>query len=748
MNRRLALVLTILFSSCPAFSQAPPPEWKNFTSMYDINGLTAVGGKVWAATTGGVFSYTPGSGSFAEYTTTEGLSNIQATAITSDSTDRILVGEANGSIDEMDVDGNVLRSQQDIATYPATLKQITDLSVVGDTIFACTQFGVVLISRANLGVLDTYLHFDPSQVSLQANCATVFKGRIYVGSQDGLSYALRSSINLAAPDLWNLTDTLGLGKGVTSLAVFDGSLIVGTLQGMFYTTDGVTFQPLSGAPAGAVYSLTPASGYLLVNSAAGLYKMTAGTPTFSALYTAGTQLNSVAAYSDTLAFAGTSNGLMIIGSSSRILYPPGPATNTVSNMTVDSSGNLWCSTNYTTNPNVAIMEFNGTTWTNYSKSDIPQLKSNQNIFRVSAVCGNRLMVGTWGYGLLMLSGDTGTYFNNDNSTLVGYPNNANYVIVGSAACDQSGNIWVTNPLAINGNTFSVYTPSDSTWHSFHNSLAPPSGFIPIAIDQFGGVWTGDAFGQAGGTGYSGLYYYNDNGTLTNLSDDLSDIFNVNNSSILSNQVNSVVVDNEDQVWIGTDLGLDVIYDPDPSAGFYIQSVYSLLDQNVNDITYDALDRKWVATNTGVYVISRDGNSTAASYNTTNSPLPSDQVKAIACDRKNGIVYMATEYGVTELKTGVEEPRQSLSKLKIFPDPALLPRTTPIHIEGLVANSEIKIFSVDGRLVDQFSAQGGKIAYWNGTDDSGNPLPSGIYLIVAYTSDGSQSAVAKIALIKH
>jgi hypothetical protein len=279
-------------------------------------------------------------------------------------------------------------------------------------------------------------------------------------------------------------------------------------------------------------------------------------------------------------------------------------------------------------------------------------------------------------------------------------------------------------------------------------LSETSGFIPIAIDAYGGVWTGDAFGNISSTSFNGLFYYNDNGTLSNLSDDQSDIFNTNNSPLLSNQVNSVIVDSDDQVWVGTALGLQVIFDPDPSAGFYVSTIYSLYDQFINDIDYDALDQKWVATNTGVYVISKDGSTTVTIYNTSNGFLPSDKVVSIACDRKDGIVYMATEYGITELKTGVKQPVQSFAKLKVFPDPAVLSGSQPvqIHIEGLVANSEVKIFSIDGRLVDQFQAQGGDVAYWNGTDLSGNYLPTGIYIVVAYSSDGSQSSVTKIALI--
>ncbi len=749
MRGKLLFLSLCIAAASPAASQTL--VWKNYSSMYQVAGVAVAGGKVWAATTGGVFSYVPGTGEFTEYTTTEGLSNIQATAIVAESGGRVLVGEADGSIDELDSAGNVDRTQGDIAKSSSITKQIVSLSVAGDTVFACTPFGVVLISRSTFGVLDTYSHFYAPKASVQANAAAVFDGNIYVASQFGLSYAARSSVNLAAPDLWSFSDTLGLGGGVNALIAFGGALYVGTAQGLFHTTDGSRFQPTPGAPSGAVYGFSAGFGYLLVNSASGLYKMNSG-GSYSSLYSGGVTLNGASQYLDTVVVGATSRGLLKIGSSANEVLPPGPATNVVSDLAVDSAGDLWCSTGRSTDVGTAFMKFDGETWKNFSMSSDSRINTD-NYYKMSAVGGNELVAGAWGGpgtanrgGVAFIDGDSIKVFSSGNSTLVGVPGDYTYVLGGGAAADASGNIWITNPLSYTNNPIVAYSPSENKWYSFHNSYSPVSGFVPLAVDAYGGVWAGDQYGQASATSYVGLFYYNANGTLGNISDDKSYLFNQGDSPLQSNHISALLVDNEDQVWIGTDLGMYVMYDPDPSGNFSIQSIYSLLDQNINDIDYDALDQKWVATNTGVYVISRDGNTPVASYNMTNSPLPTNEVLAVACDREQGIVYFATQYGVTELKTGIKQPLQSFSKLKVFPDPARIPLSQPIHIEGLAANSEIKIFTVDGRLVDHFLAQGGRVAYWNGTDMSGSLLPSGVYIVVAYTSDGSQSAVTKIALI--
>lgn len=442
------------------------------------------------------------------------------------------------------------------------------------------------------------------------------------------------------------------------------------------------------------------------------------------------------------------------GQSQQAILPPGPATNSINHLSVDNAGNLWCATS-SGDVGVAFMKFDGTRWKNYSMAQNPLLTTNT-FFQICAVCNNKIVAGSWGHGMALLSGDTITkVFNNANSQLVGIPVDPNYVVIGDAACDASGNIWMTNMDAFNGNILAVYSPQDTSWYTFHNSYSSPSGFVSLAIDGYGGVWAGDRYGEPQGYvqgNFHGVFYYNDNGTLANASDDNS-LLITTSDGLLSNHINSVAVDNEDQVWIGTTLGLNVIYDPtDPS---FVSSIYSMLDQNILGIDYDALDDKWVSTIAGVYVLSKDGNARVAEYDMTNSPLPSNNVNSVACDKVHGIVYFSTDYGITQLKMGVVQPQTNFSQIRVYPNPVKYPlKQAYVEIAGLVADSQIKIFSISGRLVcslqEQQNSAGrvqGNIAYWYGTDDSGKLLPSGIYVIIAYAPDGSQSAVTKVAIVR-
>ncbi len=723
-----------------ALAQAQTFTWKNLSSMYGVNGLAVVQGKVWAATSGGVFSYSPLTGAFNEFTTTDSLSNIQATSIIVETGDRILVGEGNGAIDELDASsGKVLRSQLDIANSSHVPKQVTKLSISGDTLFACTPFGVVVISLSKFNVLSNYLNYVPSQAFVPANGTAAFNGNVYVASQHGLSFAPQSSVNLSAPDLWKMSDDSDLTSGVNALAVFDGMLFAGTSQGLYYSSDGTTFQQRPELGNASVRSLSVSGNSLLVNSHTGLFKIDANN-SLTMVYNGGISLNDAATYSDTLTVAASSQGLLNIGSSIQVILPPGPATNIIGNLSVDNSGNLWCSTQGdTTDIGVAFIRFDGTSWKNFSKASYPQLPSNSTYFKISAVCGNRVVVGTWGNGMVLLQDSSiESIFNYNNSSLVSTPGNTpGYVVVGDAVCDPSGNIWMTNFGAYNGNILAEYTPATNKWQSFFGGNSPAPGYAPIAIDAYGGIWAGDEYGL--GTSFYGLFYYNP-------ATKQSESFSTEYDSFLSNQVNALLVNSENQLWIGTSGGLGVYYDP---SNPYMFLINSMLDLNITGIDYDALDNKWVSTLNGVSELSPDGDSLLAQFNITNSPLPSNSVNSVACDRIHGIVYFATPYGITQLKIGVVQPLDNFSKLKIYPNPAKLPLSNneQIQIVGLVTSSSIKIFSISGRLVKEFQAQGGNKAYWDGKDDGGNLVPTGIYIVLAYSSDGSQSVVGKIAIIR-
>ena len=71
----------------------------------------------------------------------------------------------------------------------------------------------------------------------------------------------------------------------------------------------------------------------------------------------------------------------------------------------------------------------------------------------------------------------------------------------------------------------------------------------------------------------------------------------------------------------------------------------------------------------------------------------------------------------------------------------------LTIDGLVRDSEIKIITIAGKLVAEFSSPGGRTAFWDGRDDNGNLINSGVYIVIAFDSEGNNTITGKVAVFR-
>jgi len=60
---------------------------------------------------------------------------------------------------------------------------------------------------------------------------------------------------------------------------------------------------------------------------------------------------------------------------------------------------------------------------------------------------------------------------------------------------------------------------------------------------------------------------------------------------------------------------------------------------------------------------------------------------------------------------------------------------------------LKILSIDGRLVRQIKSPGGRIGFWDGKDEEGKLVASGVYIVVASSEKDETVAKAKLAVIR-
>lgn len=87
------------------------------------------------------------------------------------------------------------------------------------------------------------------------------------------------------------------------------------------------------------------------------------------------------------------------------------------------------------------------------------------------------------------------------------------------------------------------------------------------------------------------------------------------------------------------------------------------------------------------------------------------------------------------------------RLSLWPNPATLRQPVRVGVTGAAAgrDGKIAIFDVAGRRVRTFAAAGQSRVSWDGRDESGRPLPAGIYL--ARWSNGVEGASAHLVRLR-
>jgi len=107
-----------------------------------------------------------------------------------------------------------------------------------------------------------------------------------------------------------------------------------------------------------------------------------------------------------------------------------------------------------------------------------------------------------------------------------------------------------------------------------------------------------------------------------------EIFNVSNSGLTNNQVNSVTIDNEGTKWIATGNGICTFQDSGWETLFPFPNTNS-----IKCISIDSYQRKWIGSNDeeGLAIFN---DTTFSIYDFINSPMPNSHVQSIAIDLSN------------------------------------------------------------------------------------------------------------------
>ena len=169
------------------------------------------------------------------------------------------------------------------------------------------------------------------------------------------------------------------------------------------------------------------------------------------------------------------------------------------------------------------------------------------------------------------------------------------------------------------------------------------------------------------------------------------------------------------------------------------------------IRFDPRGNIWVTSQSdGIHILKEDGNywPDINGINTSNSNLLSNWVNDVTFNDEEGLAYIATNMGVSIIRIPFSNEKATYNDIEVFPSPFRLPSEKPLTINGLMDNSEVKIMTLNGIVIRTISKDviKGYQAFWDGRNNQGDYVGSGVYLLALYDSKGS-SLIKKIAVIR-
>lgn len=733
----LSVALIISVTSFPQQQS----NWQNYADMKSAKDIAATSVGVWSAAQGGAYFYNTTDNSFTTYSKSSGLNGTELTAIGIDTYNKVWFGSASGLIDVFDPQTNSFRSILDISNSDKTSKKINDITIAGDTVYVATDFGISLIDSKSYLFYDTYFKFGSFTSNIKVN-NILFSDLIYASTESGVVIQKVGATNLSAPESWNVYDqSSGLPTGGTNvIGFYNSTLIAGTNSGL-YTFDGFAWQPYLSLTGSKILDLLVIGNSLNILTPTNVFAFDGAT--LSELWSTDSQPVKLGYQGNVGLIVATKFGIYV---NNNFIYPNGPAANQFPNMTVDKEGNLWSASGKDVT-GVGVYKYNKSEWKIFNVENYPDLFTNA-YYSIYSASDNSIYTGSWGQGFARINNDEITRFYAANTNMIGIPNNLEFIVITGFAEDSKGNIWATNLNAADSK--SLYAFTQDSMYSFRNPLEQHSGFSEVenlVIDQYGTKWY-----TLGNEGSIGLFYFNEKGTFNDATDDVYGYITTS-KGLTSNAIFSLAIDRRGDLWVGTSLGVNIITNlntvlSSSNPQLRISSSFSVRQQTINSIAVDPLNQKWLGTNQGLFLLSTDGTQLLAALDTKNSPLLSDQIESLAIDEQTGRVYAGTASGLTSFDTPSILPVESFNGLTIYPNPLVITDGSKLAtIDGLIRNTDIKIVTVSGKLVREFSSPGGRTAFWDGRDNDGNLVSSGVYIIIAFDQEGNNVETGKIAVLR-
>ena len=451
----------------------------------------------------------------------------------------------------------------------------------------------------------------------------------------------------------------------------------------------------------------------------------------------------------------------------KTLKPGGPKYNYFANMKFHNGvlytvgGGFYQLGNYLRPGTVQVL--NGNDWTIYQDDFKPAFATSyQDVTSIALDPRNdsRVLVTSC---LGILEFENGVYKNNytagNNQYFTSAAGNGdpNYVRTDGAIFDSQGNFYCLNSGAANP---IIRWNADGTWEGIKSDQLMESTGKSMYVmrsaffDSNGRLWFTNAHRFSP---YICCYDPSTNQVVK-----YSSMSNQDGINFVAYAAQCGCEDKEGNIWIGTDMGpvyLDKERIADNTLGVIQYKVprndgtnyadYLLANININCIVVDGAGRKWFGTDeNGAYLISADNNTQVQHFTTDNSKLLSNRIESIAVNPATGEVFFGTDKGLCSYVSDATESNTEMTTDNVwaYPNPVTPEYGGLITIVGLSYNADVKILSANGVLIAEGKSNGGSFT-WDGCDQKGRRVASGIYMVATAKSNGEKGTVCKIAIIR-
>ena len=788
MIRRTFFLLLLFTCLQPVAGQYRIGQWTDYLSYNTAPSVTKGNDKVYVATGSCVFSYSWNDNALEKINKLNGLSDMGAKLVRfNDYNNTLVIVYSNSNIDVLR-NGNVTNFSDILRKNITGDKTIYHISFYKELAYIATGFGIVVFDTEKLEFKDTYI------IGNNGSYLTIYdvaadSSRIFAATASGLKQA---SINSNLNDFQNWNFVSGLPQKAFNcvirynnefIANYSSTLDTGTdYRDTLYRFDGSNWDTIK------KYHIAPNQTYQVKRLMADeqnqsiyitdqwgidvfkknpdwerafsiggnfIFYNASGNWIFpgvkEAVYTPGFGPFSYCVGTDNCGLVKTT----AFGGQEQILLD-GPGSNLISQLSILENkmivapvylSEIW----YNQYRRTGVYTNTSGSWNNLTKYPL------DSVFDINCITfknnnTSNYFAGTWGNGLLEFRNDTlYKIYNELNSSLKPATTTTNSVRINGLVSDTSGNLWVSN--AFTSYVLSVMRPNGS-WVALNFAAFVPNTSLAgkILIDKNNQKWV-----QLPGVGF---LVYQDGGTYAqpNAANTKKITTSLNSGGLPSAQVYSMCEDKEGDIWIGSDKGVAVFYNPESilssGSGWDCQQI--IIDQNgvakilletetVFDIVADGNNRKWIATKNGVYCLSSDGQKEIHHFTKENSPLFSNTVIDLEYNGKTGDIFFATTDGLQSYRTEVIDAFEEFTDVYAYPNPVRPDYEGPIIIKGMVSNANIKITDITGALVYETTSKGGQ-AVWYGKNFKGERVATGVYVVFCSTSDGEQKTITKILLV--